>query len=177
MDLFDLSFWKDFLSNSLATFLGALIGIPVALWINNYQGRREEAERKNKILHLLTQELLMNFGALAHWKKRDEKISNAAELHVFLKTEYWKAFSDGGELQWIKDPVLLSEIAEAYNFIRMVSEASNQFINLHQNTYRGSGVNAEILETLWRLIDEGAENTKFEITKALKSIENAKRVK
>lgn len=177
MDFFDLSFWKDFISNSLATFLGALLGIPIALWISNYQGRQEELERKKKILHLLTQELLMNFGTLTNWKKRDGRISNVAEIHVFLKTEYWKAFSDGGELQWIKDPVLLSEIAEAYNFIRMVSEASNQFINLNQNTYRGSGVNSETLSILWKLIEEGAENAKFEIAKALKSIEKNKKSK
>lgn len=176
MNFFDLSFWQGFVSNSLATFLGALVGIPIALWISTHQGRKEEVERKRKILRLLKHELLMNFGTLAHWKKRDEQISNAAELHIFLQTEHWRAFSDGGELQWIKDPTLLSEIAEAYNFIRMTSEASNQFINLAQNTYRGSGITSDALTHLWKLIDEGAENTKFEITKAVKSIENAEKV-
>lgn len=173
MNLFDLSFWKDFLSNAFATFLGVLVGIPVALWVSKYQERQEEIERKRKILRLLKHELLMNFGALSHWKKRAESIYNASELHVFLKTEYWKAFSDGGELQWIKDPTLLSKIAEAYNFIRMVTEAANQYINLQQTTY--VGITSDVLLHMWELLDEGAENAKYEISKALKSIEDAEK--
>ena len=33
---------------------------------------------------------------------------------TMLRDEVWKAFSDGGELQWIRDPVLLTHLANLY---------------------------------------------------------------
>jgi hypothetical protein len=186
MDFFDISFWKDFSSNALSTFVGILIGIPVALWVSNYQNKVEEKERKKKILRLLKHELFMNLGKLSRWKKDENKIIIASELLIFLKTEYWNAFSDGGELQWIKDPVLLSEIAEAYNFIRMISNTANEYANFVQTQYVAStgdtsshikanyrNPSTEAISSLWSLLEEGVENTKFEISKALKSIEAA----
>ena len=190
MNFFDISFWKDFSSNALSTFIGILIGIPVALWISSHQNKAEEKERKKKILRLLQHELLMNFGKLSRWDKDDNKIIVASGLLIFLKVEYWKAFSDGGELQWIKDPILLSEIAEAYNFIRMISDTANKYVTFAQTQYIAStgdsnsqiranyrNTNTEAISGLWSLLEEGVENTKFEISKALKSIEKAENAK
>jgi hypothetical protein len=128
----------------------------------------------------------MNFGKLSRWEKGENKIIIASELLIFLKTEYWKAFSDGGELQWIKDPILLSEIAEAYNFIRMISDTVNKYVNFSQTQYivstgdtnahiRASyrNTNTDAISSLWSLLEEGVENAKHEISKALNSIEKA----
>jgi len=44
VNFFDTTFWQSFLSNALATFLGVIIGIPVALWISQYRERKTEKE-------------------------------------------------------------------------------------------------------------------------------------
>ncbi len=173
MNIFDFPFWKDFLSNALATFLGALVGIPIALWISRYQAKIEEKERKLKILRLLKHELLMNFGKLTRWDTSVNPISITSELCIFLKTEYWKAFSDGGELQWIKDPELLSMIAEAYNFIRMIVELSNRYLDIEQA--RNTALNENALSHIWGLLKDGVEHAKSEITSALQQIERAEK--
>ena len=46
MDFFDLAFWKDFASNALATFLGAVMGMLSALWVNRRQQRTEGKNKK-----------------------------------------------------------------------------------------------------------------------------------
>jgi hypothetical protein len=46
---FDVAFWKDFVSNISATFLGVLLGIPAALWLDrSISRRREKQEREAK---------------------------------------------------------------------------------------------------------------------------------
>ena len=174
MDFFDFSFWKDFVSNAFSTFLGALVGIPIALGISGYQNKQQESERKHKILRILMQELMMNFGQLTRWDKSKNPLSITSELCVFLKTEYWKAFSDGGELQWIKDPVLLTDIAEAYNFIRMMKELSERYLDLQQSSHHTAA--KEPLAHIWKLLVKGIELTKLEISKATESIEKARKL-
>ena len=48
MNFFDFSFWQNFVSNALATFLGAIFGIPIALLLSRYQEKIAEKERKSK---------------------------------------------------------------------------------------------------------------------------------
>jgi hypothetical protein len=115
MNFFDFSFCQDFASNALATFLGAIVGIPIALWLSRYQEKAVERERKSKILHLLREELRENLSILSGWEKADYRKKNR-DIHSIgpvLKDESWKAFSDGGDLEWIKDPTLLSNLADA----------------------------------------------------------------
>ena len=107
MPFFDTSFWQNFVSNTLATIVGAVIlGIPIALWLNKHQEKSSEKERKKKILSLLREELLINLTQLSGWEKNDNKRIEVNIIGPFLRNESWKAFSDGGELQWIKNPIL-----------------------------------------------------------------------
>lgn len=53
MVFFDLPFWKDFVSNGLATLIGAVAGIPIALWLNRKVKQRVEQERKRELLIVL----------------------------------------------------------------------------------------------------------------------------
>jgi hypothetical protein len=50
-------FTQDFIANALATFLGVLAGIPVALWLDRLQQRRHETASTTNILTLLRAEL------------------------------------------------------------------------------------------------------------------------
>jgi hypothetical protein len=169
--LWGSSFIQDFGANWLATFLGVAIGVPLALWVNRYQEKITEGERKRKILSLLTTELLMNFGTLTGWNKENNIMVRSTNLIVFLESGFWDAFSDGGELQWIKDPVLLSKIAEAYNFIRMILELSNRYFEILKVPHFDQGKTA-IKHTLY-LLEKGVPNAMAEISTALKAIEDA----
>lgn len=60
MSQFDLFFWKDFASNGLATLLGALIGIPIALGLDRYLAARRKAEERQQE-HILTLERKLQF--------------------------------------------------------------------------------------------------------------------
>jgi len=69
--MFDLEFWKSFVSGSLATMVGVIIGIPIALWINQIQQRaiehsekekfeRETNAKRRKVILLISDELKYN---------------------------------------------------------------------------------------------------------------------
>jgi hypothetical protein len=121
LHIYGSSFVQNFLANWWATFLGVIIGIPIVLWTTKYQEVIVEKERKGKILRLLNEELLVNLGQLSGWQKSDIKNFEALTLGGMLKDDTWKAFSDGGELEWIKDPGLLSDLSWAYGSIRAVA--------------------------------------------------------
>src|SRR3990172_46354 len=111
------TFLSDFLANALATGLGAAIGIPIALWIARVLERREERTRKARILSLLAKELEQNVHSMSEWAMSPSKPKDTAILHAQLKDQLWRAFSDGGELQWIKDPNVLAVLAHCYHLI------------------------------------------------------------
>jgi len=125
------AFRDNFLGNFLATIIGVIAGIPIALWIsrsqqdeqdktNKYFKERETAEHTIKILSLVTKELEYNLSQL---KKQKQGLSEYGERFLPIdgqKDELWNAFSDGGELQWIKDLQLLDIISIAYYDCRRV---------------------------------------------------------
>jgi hypothetical protein len=129
-EFFDFSFWQQFVSNGLATLLGAMIGIPFALWVAKYLEKLSEKEHKKKILKVLFSELLTNLTVLSGWQKSGNKSGEALTLYTNLRNESWKAFSDGGELEWIKDTDILESLAEAYFSIRSVMSISGNYFNL-----------------------------------------------
>ncbi len=174
MIFFDLSFWQSFLSNLGATLIGAAIGVFGALWLNNHIEKQTEKERKKKILRLLKHELLMNIGAFSDWQRSEQPLlDKCARLNVFTKSEYWKAFSDGGELKWIKDPVLLSEIAEAYNFIRMMLSLSDRYFQLLQ--LKQLEITNSAITNVTVLLIDGAELAMREIENGIASIKKSRK--
>jgi len=174
MEFFNIDFWRDFVSNGFATLLGVIIGIPIALWLSNFQNYKEEKERKKKILSLLKEELLVNIGPLSRWKNSSENFMiESISLLVFIKIEHWAAFSDGGELQWIKDPNLLGNISEAYNYLRMMKDLCNKyFVILPLQKYDQS---KESIKEVMFLIERGIEETMIEIQNAIGAISEAEK--
>ena len=128
--LHDAQFRDDFISNLAATVIGLLVGIPVALELNRRQQASEEARaeqtrakeisaRKARILQLLRNELDINRQLILH-RKGSGPSGKRAVLLPGLKDEVWRAFSDGGELQWLQSPDLLDSIATAYHSVRSI---------------------------------------------------------
>jgi hypothetical protein len=127
MEFFSVEFWQSFVSNALATFIGAALGVLGALWLSRYQEKSSEKERKKKILRLLINELLGNLTQLSGFQKSQIRNRDALTLSALLRDESWKAFSDGGEREWIKDPKLLDDLSEAYFAIRSVMNLSDKY--------------------------------------------------
>lgn len=166
--LTERAFWFDFLSNTLATFVGVIVGIPVAILLSELQERQSEKERKQKILQLVTKELLTNSDELKQWKSSDNRQNDGLFLHTLLKTEVWRAFSDGGELEWIKSPDLLGIISEAYFSIRATRTLSERYFEVKTMMTTGIGEWAE--KTLISKIEESVFAAEKTLETALKTI-------
>ena len=151
-------FWNDFISNGTATLLGAILGIPIALWISTFQSTIEQRARKTKILTLLEEEISENFALLKLWDQWPESfIVRSLNLLARIKVKHWNAFSDGGELQWIQNPDLLGQIADAYHNLIMLKELCDKlFLVLPMNAIEGS---EGVISELKSLIESEIEKT------------------
>ena len=126
----DESFVDDLFSNSAATMLGSILGVFIALWLSTKEQERQEQKekkaraqeteaRKLKILGAIKTELAYNLEQLQANKNQEERTRQV--YTAGYKNELWNAFSDGGELEWIRDPELLGTISWAYFHInRMI---------------------------------------------------------
>lgn len=125
--LWGSSFIQDFGANWLATFLGIVIGVPLALWVNGYQEKNTEIGRKKKILSSLYNEL--EYCKLELDRLIDEEVikTESGTLSSVLRNEIWNAYSDGGELEWIRDVSLLAQIADSYYSIRAISSLADKY--------------------------------------------------
>ena len=132
IDIYGSPFAQDYFSNLLATYTGVIIGIPVALWLSNYQERRIEKEMKKKILLALYEELMEDVGYLSKWKNDniELRIKRTINLSALLKDDLWRAFSDGGELKWINDPNLLLDFSAGYSKIVSVKYLADKYYEL-----------------------------------------------
>jgi hypothetical protein len=71
-----------------------------------------------KILNLLKNELEYNLRTLTDRQSAEEELERIYTPQR-LKDELWNAFSDGGELQWIRDLDLIDSISTSYYYIRI----------------------------------------------------------
>jgi hypothetical protein len=153
-------FAMDFLANWLATLLGVAIGIPVILLTNQYLEKSSERDRKRKILTLLKDELGRNYSELTLWcgETAKDKKKETAKIPAFLRVECWKAFSEGGEIEWIKDPDLMYIIAEAYYWIRAVMYLSEKHSTLLINSYMSEEISSYTVNKLYSSLISTIEN-------------------
>jgi len=164
------SFLQNFLSNLFATFIALIIGIPIALWLERMRVRREEKarereeqQRTRKILQLLKTELHQNKEAI------DKIHIDVANYYYGLRTELWDAFSDGGELQWIKDPDLLAVLSAAFSGIRQVRILYEKYTDLY--FYPGTKGPHDYKQRLFDRVLEWKKDTDKKIDLALSKVD------
>lgn len=163
--MFYPEFWNDFVSNGVSTLIGAIIGIPIALWLSTFQGAIEQRARKAKILILLEEELSANLELLQQWEHWPEDFMvRSLNLVAYIKVKHWDAFADGGELQWIQNPKLLSEIADAYHQLKMLEELCEKYYIVLP--LEGMHASQGSIERIISLVETG-------VTKAIESVERA----
>jgi hypothetical protein len=56
MEFFDFAFWQNFVSNSFATLLGVILGIPVAFFLDRKINQRQEQQEIAKQQEILSQQ-------------------------------------------------------------------------------------------------------------------------
>lgn len=130
MDFFNLSFWQGFIGNLVATIIGIAVGIPVAFWINRQVEADSEKENKKRILKNLGTELYIIHRTIKDHGWIGSDIRAMALFGLSLNDEGWRAFSNGGELQWIKDPNLLYTLSGAYGNVVYVKALSDKYLNM-----------------------------------------------
>jgi hypothetical protein len=122
------AFRDAFLGNWLATIVGVIAGIPIALWLSRMQQSEQDKEEsrkheedslrhKGKIIGLIKEELVYNRSIL---QSQTEQMYVTELVINRAKDETWNAFSDGGELQWINDHALLDLCSSAYHQIMVI---------------------------------------------------------
>lgn len=119
---------QNFFSNTLATSVGLIIGVPLGLLIDSLRSsgaKREiksaQNKKREKVLSVIEKELKENLEVIPERIKD----SLAPMTHPF-STESWDALSSSGELQYIEDPEILGELSSVYAKIRQVKYLEDQ---------------------------------------------------
>lgn len=123
-------FWQSFFSNFLATLLGAIVGIPTAIWLSNLQHKKDDDAQRSRIVPVLQEELLVNMTQLSRLYESGFRKFETVYAGIFLEDDAWQAFTSNGELAFINDPNLLKKLSHAYNSVRVVQRLCERYIEL-----------------------------------------------
>ncbi|MCA3288008.1 MAG: hypothetical protein ING09_15790 [Roseomonas sp.] len=123
-------FWDGLVGNLVATLLGIIAGVPVALHLERRRAaneakekKREEIRIKKEMLTLLREELQDNSNRLQ--RRVDLKPSIPIEP---LKMSSWVALRESGDLKYISEPNLISCIANFYRFLAIIQDREEHFM-------------------------------------------------
>jgi hypothetical protein len=120
----NIQYWDGAVSNWLATLLGIITGVPVALFLER---RRADSEARNKkaealrarndVLRLISRELTDAIQRLSI------RLGDGTSVPIDpMKTSAWNALRDSGNLVHISEPELLGTIADAYRLIAIIKD-------------------------------------------------------
>jgi hypothetical protein len=123
-------YWDGAVGNLVATLLGIIAGVPVALYLERRRAaneakekRREEIRIKREMLKLLREELQDNSIRL----QQRTALTDTIPIEP-LKTSVWEALRDSGDLKYVSEPILISCIANAYRFLVIIYNREEHFI-------------------------------------------------
>lgn len=128
----EVAYWDGAVGNWIATLLGIVTGVPVALAIERrrvhaeqdaHQKSRQSAARN--VLILLRQELVNGKG------KVGERVALFQSVPVEpLVTSAWDAMRAAGTLHHVAAPYLIGPIAEAYRSIQVLAEIESTLLSV-----------------------------------------------
>jgi hypothetical protein len=122
----------DYLSNVVTTTIGVIIGIPVALAINDYQRKiqSEEASRQIEIerysrkillLQYISEELELNKSLLKDSIEKQSSIKNYT-TYIGLKSDLWLSLLSSGDLKYIDEAEILNSLSLSYFLINRIRD-------------------------------------------------------
>jgi hypothetical protein len=126
-------YWDGAIGNLVATLIGIITGVPVALHLERQRAlkeaeekRREELRLKRETLTLLREELADNLKSL-HTRTN----LTGSVPHEPLKLSIWTILKESGDLRYVSEPRLKSHIAHAYRLIMIIHNLEDHFIQIH----------------------------------------------
>jgi hypothetical protein len=169
------NFCPDFLSNLLATFLGLLGGIPLALWLNRINEDRTQKERERDIIAALKREMGVNRN------KAQEKIAavDAGKGVLALpgmKYEFYNMLINGGELKWVmRNSDFVQRVSTVFQTAKVInhlevhySETMGTFTDLEKAERVKSNLSGSIKNGCEKLIEQIDETLILEIFQKIK---------
>jgi len=96
---------------------------------------------------------------------RSASAINTWTAHYPIKIELWRAFSDGGEIQWIDDPDLLDALAAAYYHLSLHNAYQNSLLEVRSNSTFSSEVFNQAITAIVRLVNDHI-NTSIDLVSA-----------
>lgn len=126
---FETTYWDGAVGNWLATLLGIVSGVPVALYLERNRAKSERAERlradqldKRDVLTLIHAELIDARGKIA------QRIDLDASIPVEpLKTSAWEVLAATGNLRHVAELPLLHALSEAYRSVQVLAGIEQTF--------------------------------------------------
>lgn len=120
----ELPYWDGAIGNWVATLLGIVTGVPVALHLERRRAegdqrlrQGEERKLRNDVAILLQQEL----------SEAKQNITTRAAMTESLpieplKMSNWEAMKSTGNLRHISEPALISAVSDAYRLLQCLAE-------------------------------------------------------
>lgn len=123
---------RDYLSGVVTTTIGVIIGIPVALAINNYQRKLQSEEtsrqleierlsRKILLLQYISEELELNKSILENSIEKQRSIKNYTN-RIGMKSDLWLSLLSSGDLKYIDETEILNSLSLSYFFINRIRD-------------------------------------------------------
>jgi hypothetical protein len=128
----EIQYWDGAVGNWLATLLGIVTGVPVALHLERVRNAAEETNRKVEVERIRKDTLTLLMKELV-----DARLSATVRLRMTdsipiepMKMSIWSAMREGGNLVHISEPKLLGAISDAYRMIALVSERERHIMTV-----------------------------------------------
>lgn len=155
-----------------ATFLAVGLGIPAGLYLEGVIEKRTEKETKNKVLILIKKELEQNIDWFDKWKDDPGEVGTLFLLS-FVRDDSWKAISDGGDLQMIKDPRLIGIFSNAYAGVHGVMRISELHTHIVISQYKDiDKLHTYYMENLHYSVDFARDFTKEALQVIYKTLDD-----
>jgi hypothetical protein len=120
----EIQYWDGAVGNWLATILGIVTGVPVALYLERIRSTAELNVKATQAAKLRKDTLELLLGELVDALQRVE--TRLALTDTFpidpMKMSIWNATRDSGNLSHISEPYLLSCIADTYRLITVLND-------------------------------------------------------
>ena len=135
----ETSYWDGAVGNWLATLLGIITGVPVALYLERNRAKSEQVEQqrvdrliRRDVLTLLRAELIDAQAKIA------QRTALGSSIPVEpLKTSAWEAMQATGSLRYVAELSLISVLSEAYRLVQILAGIEH---TLHRTIY---GINVQ----------------------------------
>lgn len=137
---FLFQYWQSIVGGTIATVAGLLLGLPLAISVNNYatkvstkssldQAERSEYEKRSKLYGLLHNELNNSLPFL-------KRVAEGKVELLRVSTAIWQSASLSGDLGRLSDTEVISCLVEAYDGIEVVNSLLSAWLS---NKMRNDG--------------------------------------